>query len=368
MRIPFSAAVARRTKEHPVTALLPDIEHAAQRGVDLPTCVPSRSRHYAQGGEHSVSPKLSFFISYAHADRSLAVAIADELERAGMRVWVDEGELRAGDSIVERIADAVDQVDFVVALVTRRAVASNWCKKELALAIQGGLREGSVRLLPLRVDDVEMPPSLRDLFHLHVDSRNPMPVVRKLVADAWSHFREQQLDSCFLGRVVSVLQPTTTLSAERQQALKLALRSNDDDYNSAARAEKLLAKDLSVPAAEILYEDALDDALTDRNAGFGVSGLARLGPLAAPWLYQMLSHDDDRVVRDAFDALAHTRSIIFSDMREYLLDTIDAIVKHADWSACAKRLKESCSDEDRTDRLAFMLGYASDYRRNFAKG
>ena len=49
-----------------------------------------------------------------------------------------------------------------------------------------------------------------------------------------------------------------------------------------------LINDRSVPAVEILYEDAINDALNEMNKGFGASGLAELGPPAAPWLFRML--------------------------------------------------------------------------------
>jgi len=45
----------------------------------------------------------SIFISYAHEDRALADAFAKALEDEGARVWLDQGELLIGDSLIERI-------------------------------------------------------------------------------------------------------------------------------------------------------------------------------------------------------------------------------------------------------------------------
>ncbi len=42
--------------------------------------------------------ELSVFLSYAHTDKLIAYAIASGLRDIGVRVWVDEGELRAGVS------------------------------------------------------------------------------------------------------------------------------------------------------------------------------------------------------------------------------------------------------------------------------
>jgi len=79
------------------------------------------------------------------------------MAEAGARVWIDEGELRIGDSIIERIATAIADVHFVVAIVS---IQSNWCQRELSLAISGGLNRDGVKVSPLRLGDVAMPATL----------------------------------------------------------------------------------------------------------------------------------------------------------------------------------------------------------------
>jgi molecular chaperone DnaK len=131
------------------------------------------------------------FVSYAHADRTLARTIASQLSSHGIRVWIDEGELRAGDSLAERIAREIAKAEFVVALVSESALKSRWCQKELSLAVSGQLTQPGVRVLPLRVGDVEMPPSLGDVYYRDVDPQDPAAVVPQLVADVRSHYEER---------------------------------------------------------------------------------------------------------------------------------------------------------------------------------
>ncbi len=66
------------------------------------------------------------FLSYARPDRPLAEGLAAGLRRRGFRVWIDQDELRIGDSLVERISEALDQVDFVAMIMLNlpRAVAA----------------------------------------------------------------------------------------------------------------------------------------------------------------------------------------------------------------------------------------------------
>jgi GNAT superfamily N-acetyltransferase len=138
-----------------------------------------------------VARKLSIFISYAHADKKVAQGIASGLSAHGVRVWIDEGELRVGDSLIERILEAVHDVHFVVGIVSPNSVSSSWCQKELAMALDGGLKQKRVKVLPLRLGNVEMPPILASTLYLNVDDPNDLVlVVERLFRDAVRHYEE----------------------------------------------------------------------------------------------------------------------------------------------------------------------------------
>jgi sRNA-binding protein len=130
-----------------------------------------------------VEGAASIFISYSHADKELARALAAALKARGLRVWIDEGELKVGDSLIERIATAISEIDFFLALVSESSRQSNWCRKELALAVTGELGREGVKVLPVRVDAAEMPEALRDVFYLELDAGN-IDQVAAQVADA----------------------------------------------------------------------------------------------------------------------------------------------------------------------------------------
>ncbi|MBV8347921.1 MAG: toll/interleukin-1 receptor domain-containing protein [Mycolicibacterium sp.] len=80
-------------------------------------------------------PVATCFISYSHADKPLAEALSAGLTGAGYQVWIDSGELRIGDSLVAAVSGAIDRVDFLIALVSSTSVKSNWCQKEISLAM-----------------------------------------------------------------------------------------------------------------------------------------------------------------------------------------------------------------------------------------
>src|SRR5690349_16236714 len=129
------------------------------------------------------------FVSYSHANKPLARNVAGELTSRGYRVWIDEGELRAGDSIVQAIAAAIGQVDFVVAFVSPASVASAWCQKELALAMTDEINQVGVTVIPVRLDVVEMPASLKDKLYVDAGALRVVDLVDRLDKDMRRHLQ-----------------------------------------------------------------------------------------------------------------------------------------------------------------------------------
>lgn len=132
-------------------------------------------------------PKASAFISYNWADKPLARVLAAGLEREGYRVWIDEGELRAGDSIVQRVSEAIARVDFLLALVSPASIGSEWCRKEISLAMTGEIARQGITVIPLKVGNVKMPATLVDKLHLPVDPDDADTAVMTLVSHIERH-------------------------------------------------------------------------------------------------------------------------------------------------------------------------------------
>lgn len=150
------------------------------------------------------------FISYAHEDRAAAHEIAFGLQKRGCEVWIDQGELGVGDSIVERLAEGIAEVDFVIPVISRHSVESQWCRKEISLALTQELdlegRFGVRRVLPLRLGDVTMPPALRDKLYLEITVDRPGDIVPRLWEDMQRHAGTS---------VAASSQPITLSEAER---------------------------------------------------------------------------------------------------------------------------------------------------------
>jgi len=52
------------------------------------------------------------FLSHSSKDKPFVRLFCEDLEAAGFKVWLDEVQLRIGDSLPLEIAEAVDKTDF----------------------------------------------------------------------------------------------------------------------------------------------------------------------------------------------------------------------------------------------------------------
>lgn len=131
--------------------------------------------------------QIGVFISYAHEDVGIARTLKESLESDGFEVWIDEGAMRAGDSLFQTIATAIHDMEFVVALISAASVDSNWCQREISLAMTSGLNREGVKLLPVRVGDVAIPVTLEDTFCLPLELNSSGGALERLASDIRSH-------------------------------------------------------------------------------------------------------------------------------------------------------------------------------------
>lgn len=105
---------------------------------------------------------MPIFISYNHSDKDTAESLAKILVQAKQNVWIDKWELNAGDSLIERIESALGGADAILVLLSKNSIQSEWCKKELRSGLIRELEEKSVLVIPIVLDDCEIPLFLRE--------------------------------------------------------------------------------------------------------------------------------------------------------------------------------------------------------------
>jgi len=108
---------------------------------------------------------MPIFISYSHADKAFVDKLALELVKHDAHVWVDTWELNVGDSILNRVQEAIRDSSALLIVLSKASVASEWCKKELNAGLMRELEEKRVVVLPLLVEDCEIPVFLREKMY-----------------------------------------------------------------------------------------------------------------------------------------------------------------------------------------------------------
>lgn len=107
---------------------------------------------------------MAIFISYSHQNREFVDELAARLIQEHVHVWLDRWELRAGDSITTRVESALQSASAVLVCLSKASVASDWCRRELNAGLVRELEEKRVIVLPLLIEDCEVPLFLRDKF------------------------------------------------------------------------------------------------------------------------------------------------------------------------------------------------------------
>lgn len=112
----------------------------------------------------------SAFLCHSSADKPFVRRLASDLILSGARVWVDEAELLVGDKLLSRIASAIEDMEFLVAVLSPSSVNSPWVAKELELAMNAELQKRGVKVLPVVAAACPVPAFLKDTFFLKMDT------------------------------------------------------------------------------------------------------------------------------------------------------------------------------------------------------
>lgn len=107
------------------------------------------------------------FISHASEDKDAVVRpLAQALQEAGLTVWLDELELRIGDSLRRRIDQGLVNSRFAVVVLSQEFFRKGWPQYELDGLVTKGI-DGDQVILPIwhnitRAEVLAQSPSLAD--------------------------------------------------------------------------------------------------------------------------------------------------------------------------------------------------------------
>ena len=104
------------------------------------------------------NPKV--FICHAGEDNVFAKALGEALLKNGVDAWVDDWEIQLGDKLFQKVFPRIAECDVFIIVLSRDSVEKPWIKEELDAALVMRM-ENQTKLIPIRIDDCEVPLTLK---------------------------------------------------------------------------------------------------------------------------------------------------------------------------------------------------------------
>lgn len=115
------------------------------------------------------APKV--FLSHASEDKDrFVVGFARLLRESGVDVWLDQWEMKPGDSLVDKIfEEGLKEALAVIIVLSTTSVQKPWVREELNASVVNRISRGT-RLIPVVIDECDVPESLRSTVWQKVDN------------------------------------------------------------------------------------------------------------------------------------------------------------------------------------------------------
>lgn len=149
-----------------------------------------------KSAEHIDPVQPNVFLCYTKKDRILAEKIAMGLFNRGIEVWWDKWEIRAGDSIVQKINEGLGDCTHFIVLLTPRSKDKPWVNDEMNAAFIQRLI-GRVKFIPLRCDlQAEcLPPLLSSLHSPEISEASLPETLEQLANDIYGITKKPPIGS-----------------------------------------------------------------------------------------------------------------------------------------------------------------------------
>lgn len=119
---------------------------------------------------------MQVFLSHNSEDKPIVEKIGEFLEANGVTAWIDKWRMSPGDSLIEKIGEALDKSEKLVVFLSPDSVDSNWVKQEVAtgkimeLAEEKGV--GINFIIPVLLRPCKIPWFLKDKVYANFSDKS----------------------------------------------------------------------------------------------------------------------------------------------------------------------------------------------------
>ena len=104
----------------------------------------------------------SVFLSHSSKDKDFVRKLAADLRRNGHYAWVDEAEIKLGDSLIEKIEEGIENTDYLGVILSSHSIASKWVTREVRIALTQEIYGKRLKVFPILLEKVKIPAFLLD--------------------------------------------------------------------------------------------------------------------------------------------------------------------------------------------------------------
>jgi WD40 repeat protein len=101
------------------------------------------------------------FLSHNSNDKPRVRRLADKLKAAGLRVWLDDWQIKPGDDIYLAVERGLEASRVQLLCLSPAALGSNWVTLERSTVLFRDPSNAGRRFVPLLLEDCELPDTLR---------------------------------------------------------------------------------------------------------------------------------------------------------------------------------------------------------------
>lgn len=115
-------------------------------------------------GEMAQIPsEKSIFLCHSSSDKGIVRMVNDDLRRMGATTWLDENNIKVGESIVGKISEGLKSSQFLLLFLSEDSIKSKWTTREWQSFLSRQLSGNNVTILPVLIEKCDIPPILSDI-------------------------------------------------------------------------------------------------------------------------------------------------------------------------------------------------------------
>ncbi len=107
------------------------------------------------------APIGKVFVSHSSMDKPFVDRLVADLAAMEIPVWYDKFDMKVGDSVTESIDKGLASAKYFLIVLSRTSIGSRWVGEELNVALMRQVAQGGTFLLPVLLEDCDVPPLLQ---------------------------------------------------------------------------------------------------------------------------------------------------------------------------------------------------------------